>query len=139
MSRRPIQLAATALIACVAAAGITATPAPAPAQQAQSAQSGEGEATQFSDTKLSAYADAVVEVTQVVRKWQPRIRSAQDEENEQAMEKLQQQANAELVAAIQDAEGITLEEYKQISLAARQDEKLYDRLNEMVRARQQAE
>lgn len=139
MSPRPAQLVATAFIAFMLATGGSAIFSQASAQQNQDEQSAESGSSQFSEAKLAAYANAVIEVTEVVQKWQPKIQSAQNKDDKQALKDLQKQASAELVAAIQDAKGITFKEYKQISIAARQDEALYKQLNEMVRARKTAD
>jgi hypothetical protein len=125
----------TLAMAAVAALAIATVPATGHAQQNDGADMAQGETPDFSQPKLEAYADAVVEVSQLVAKWQPRIQSAQQEQDKAKVQELQQQANAELVKVVQDADGITLDEYKEISQAVRQDKELYDQLQGMVEDR----
>lgn len=120
-------LAAAALTLAVAGAFATA-PAPALAQNA----SGQSETQQFSDAKLQAYAAAAVEVSQLMQEWRPKMQKARKDGDKEKMKSIQQDANADLVRSIKDAEGITLDEYKNITSAARQDKALYKKLNRMV-------
>jgi hypothetical protein len=124
-------LAAVAILA-VAATGV---PLAAHAQDSGESSSAQTGAQDFSEAKLDAYVDAVVQVSQLVQKWQPKIQTAQQEQDKEKARNLQKQANAELVKAIQDAKGISLKEYKEISLAARQNKELYTQLNAMVEER----
>ena len=79
----------------------------------------------FNDQKLEAFVVAVVKVDQLIDTWAPKIRSAESDEQAQAMNK---QANAELRQAIEQTDGITVDEYKTISNAMREDSDLMTRV-----------
>ncbi len=79
----------------------------------------------YDDQKLEAFVVAVVKVDSLIDTWAPKIRSAENEEQAQAMN---QQANAELRQAIEQTDGITIEEYKAISNAMREDSALVTRV-----------
>ena len=79
----------------------------------------------FNDRKLNAFVVAVVKVDRLIDAWAPKIRSAEDEEQAKAMN---EQANAELRQAIEQTDGITVEEYKAISEAMRSDSELMSRV-----------
>lgn len=100
-----------------------------------SAQDADG--MEFSDQQLQAYAEAAIAVTSVIEEWQPRIQDARAEGDEDRAESLIEEANADLVSTIQAADGITLEEYQQISLAARNDQDLYEKLSDRIEHLQQ--
>lgn len=84
--------------------------------------------TDISEAKLEAFVAAAVSVSQIIEQWTPRIESA---ESQEAADDLLDQANAELVAAIEETGGITLEEYKEISQAAQADPSLSARIEEI--------
>ncbi|RDD63852.1 DUF4168 domain-containing protein [Ferruginivarius sediminum] len=134
--RRVTGAVAAAAVLTFTAVGI---PSAAHAQQSEGSTSAQAGAQEFSDAKLDAYVDAVVQVSQLVQKWQPKIQTAQQQQDKEKARSLQKEANAELVKAIQDAKGISLKEYKEISLAARQDKELYNQLNTMVQERRNGE
>ncbi len=79
----------------------------------------------FNEQKLQAFVVAVVKVDNLIDTWAPKIRSAETQEQAQAMN---QQANAELRQAIEQTDGITVDEYKAISDAMREDTKLLSRV-----------
>ena len=79
----------------------------------------------FNDQKLEAFVVAVVKVDRLIDSWTPKIRSAESEEQAEAMNK---QANAELRQAIEQTDGITVDEYKTISDAMRLDSELMARV-----------
>lgn len=124
-------------VVAMTATAIAGTPATAQAQQSQDSQGAQTSTPDFSENKLEAYADAVVQVSALVAEWRPKIQSAQQEQDKEKVRDLQKQANAELMKAVQDAEGITLDEYKRISQAVRQDKELYNRLQGMVQERRE--
>ena len=79
----------------------------------------------FDDQKLEAFVVAVVKVDRLIDSWAPKIRSAESEAQAEAMN---QQANAELRQAIEQTDGITVDEYKAISDAMRLDGDLMARI-----------
>ena len=72
-------------------------------------------AEQYDQAKLELFVTAALAVNKLVEQWTPRIQGAQ---NETEASQLREQANGELVAAIQQSNGISIEEYRQISQAA---------------------
>jgi len=84
------------------------------------------------DAKLQAFVTAAMSVSKVMEQWVPRIESA---ESREAADGLLVQANAELVATIEGTDGITLQEYKEISQAAQADPALSARIEEIVQQR----
>ena len=82
----------------------------------------------FSEQKLEAFVAAAVAVTELSEEWKQRIGEAGSEEK---AEELRQQANQELVAAVEGTDGITVEEYKDISEAARDDPQLSAKIREI--------
>lgn len=81
---------------------------------------------QYDEAKLESFVTAALMVNDLVEQWTPRIQGAQDE-TEAAQ--LRDQANSELVAAIESADGISVEEYREISQAAQADPQLMARIS----------
>lgn len=81
---------------------------------------------QYEQAKLESFVTAALMVNDLVEQWTPRIQGAQDE-TEAAQ--LRDQANSELVAAIESADGISVEEYREISQAAQADPQLMARIS----------
>ena len=86
----------------------------------------------FAAAKLESFIEAAVAVNAVVERWTPRIRSADSEQQGTA---LIEQARAEMASVVEATDGITLEEYHEISAAARQNPALLDRIKKMFGAR----
>lgn len=72
----------------------------------------------FDKAKLEAFVSAAVAVEAVMEKWSPRIAGAADD-REASM--LHEQAVGELTDVVESAEGITVEEYRDIARAAKND------------------
>ncbi|MCC9625536.1 DUF4168 domain-containing protein [Thalassospira sp. MA62] len=113
---------------------LMAAPALAQAQSAnnapqQLAQSGQTQQTQFSDEKLQQYASAVTEIQQLNTKWQQRIQQSEDPNEAQA---LRQDASEEMIGAVRD-EGLTLDEYNQITTAATNNPELSSKITSYLR------
>jgi hypothetical protein len=85
-------------------------------------------AEQYEQAKLESFVSAAVAVNRLVEQWTPRIQGAQ---NETEATQLREQANRELVTAIEHSDGITVEEYKQISQAAQSDPQLMERITKI--------
>jgi Domain of unknown function (DUF4168) len=85
-------------------------------------------AEQYDQAKLESFVTAALAVNKLVEQWTPRIQGAQ---NETEAAQLREQANGELVAAIQQSNGISVEEYRQISQAAQSDPTLMDRISQI--------
>ena len=87
-----------------------------------------GAQTEYDRTKLEAFVRAALEVEQVIGRWGPQIKAAK---NEQQAKDLEQQAQSELIAAVEQTDGITMDEYNQIVQDSRNDRVLSARLGKM--------
>ncbi|SFP36679.1 DUF4168 domain-containing protein [Tranquillimonas alkanivorans] len=98
----------------------------------------EGEATadaggtDFSDEQLDAFVVAAIEVAELQQSYSGDIQQAADE-NERRQ--LIEDANEEMRQAIENADGITVEEYIAIGEASTTDEALNERITAMLRER----
>ncbi|GAB4226313.1 MAG: hypothetical protein Tsb0032_32640 [Kiloniellaceae bacterium] len=106
----------------LAAGLLPGAPAGAAAEAAQLAQT-EGVGG-FSQPTLQAYAAAVRKVQDVDAAWQPKFSAAKTAEE---IEGLTRQATDEMVAEI-EAQGLSVQQYNDITKAAQQDNELYDRI-----------
>lgn len=112
--------AASPLITSTSEAQAQGAPSPQPEQAAPAAS--------YSDSQLQGYAAAAVEVRDLNVKWQKR---AQESTDPAKVQKIRQQASAEMVQAIRD-EGLSIKEYNEITQAALQNPKLSERINSFV-------
>lgn len=136
MSIRFTRIAALALgLALVATAGQPALAADGDKQAQQSQQT--ASTPDFTEQKLSAFANAAVKVSEVRRAWAPKIRKAQQGGDKEKAQKLAQQATGEMRTTIEDTDNISVKEYRQIAQAAQQDEKLAKELSGMVQQKMQ--
>jgi hypothetical protein len=91
----------------------------------------------FTDAKLQSFASAVVAVNAIVERWRPQIQAAPSDADKQRMA---EQANQEMRAAVEGTEGLSVEEYQAIAQAAQGDPQLMARIDkafkEMVPAPQ---
>jgi hypothetical protein len=88
--------------------------------------------SKVSDAKLQAFVAATVSASKVIEQWTPRLVSA---ESHAVAEDLLAEAHADLVAAIKGTGGITLQEFQEISQAARTDPALSARIEEILHRR----
>lgn len=86
----------------------------------------------YGQAKLDSFVTAAVAVNDLIDKWTPRIQGA---ESEQQANQLRTQANEEMVAAIEETDGITVDEYQEILDTARNDQEFSARIQEMFQAR----
>ena len=136
MSIRFTRIAALALgLALVATAGQPALAADGDKQAQQSQQT--ASTPDFTEQKLSAFANAAVKVSEVRRAWAPKIRKAQQGGDKEKAQKLAQQATGEMRTTIEDTDNISVKEYRQIAEAAQQDEQLAKELSGMVQQKMQ--
>lgn len=118
--------AATAIALAFAAAPLAAiTAQPATAQESEQATA------EYSGQDLDAFTAALMEVSSVREKYNPMLQSAESEEQQEA---IVEEANAEMTAAIEGTEGMTLDSYLEIAQAASQDEALNQRIVDRLRA-----
>ena len=88
-----------------------------------------GAESKVSDAKLQAFVAATVSASKVIEQWTPRLVSA---DSHAVAEDLLAEAHADLVAAIEGTGGITLQEFQEISHAARTDPALSARIEEIL-------
>ena len=88
-------------------------------------------AEDYSDATLEAFVTAAVEVSRRIETWRPLIEGAADEDEREA---LIEEAQADLARAIDETDGIDEDEYYAIYNAAREDEALRARIDEVFSA-----
>ena len=88
-------------------------------------------ADDYSDATLEAFVSAAMEVSRRIETWRPLIEGAADEGER---EDLVDEAQADLARAIEETEGIDEDAYYAIYHAAREDEALRGRINELFSA-----
>ena len=88
-------------------------------------------ADDYSDATLEAFVSAAVEVSRRIEAWRPLIEGAADED---VREDLIEEAQADLARAIEETEGIDEAAYYAIYNAAREDEALRTRIDEVFSA-----
>lgn len=86
---------------------------------------------EFEQGKLESFVTAAIAVNDLIERWGPRIEQA---ESDQEAAQMRQQANDEMVAAINQTEGISVQEYQNIVQAARNDPELSGQLQQMFEA-----
>ncbi len=82
--------------------------------------------------KLDAFVGAAIEVIRIRQIWQPKIQGAADQASRQEMSQAEQ---IELKLAIDNAPGISMEEYVIIARASRDDPRLDNEIKRRVGAR----
>ena len=87
-------------------------------------------AEEYSQAKLQSFASAVLAVNAIVEQWRPQIQAAPSDADKQRMA---EQANQEMRAAVEGTEGMTVEEYQAIAQAAQADPQLMARLDQMFK------
>lgn len=111
--------------------GLAAT---AQAQQDSAANSEQPQATapaqDFSDQQLQQFADASQEIAVISQEYTQQLQSAEDE---QAQQDVRQEANDEMVKAVQNS-GLEVDTFNAIGQAIQQDPELMQRVQEMAKA-----
>jgi len=121
--------------AAAAAAGalVLAPGAPALAQDADTAPETE---RRVPDALLDSFIMAALSVSEIAEAYQGRMQSAADDA---ARQDLATEARAAMISAVEETDGITVEEYLEISEAARADADLGQRLQDRFAAQADAE
>lgn len=88
---------------------------------------------QYEQQKLESFVVAALEINRLVEQWTPRIQGAEDET---VAAQMRDEANGELVNAIDQADGISIDEYREISQAAQADPALMARISEIFEGMQ---
>lgn len=114
---------ATLLTAGTAVAPIATAQQPAepPPQEAAPAQD-------LSDAQLAQFVSTAQEVATISQEYRAKLENAEDQSSQQ---QLQQEATAEMTAAVEDS-GMTVNEFNSISQAVQQDSELQARVQTLV-------
>jgi hypothetical protein len=123
----------TLAVSAAAGALVLAPVAPVVAQQADTAP--EMERT-VPDALLDSFITAALSVSEIAEEYQGRMQSA---DGDAARQELATEARTAMIAAVEETDGITVEEYLEISEAARVDEDLGQRLQDRFAAQADAE
>lgn len=119
-------LAGTAAVALMA--GAAAFTPKAEAQTEMQQQQEQAPAVEYDDQTLQTYAAAMTDVVEIGERMQPSISQAEtEEEAEEAWVEMQE----EMVTAV-ESQGMSVEEYNQITQQAQADPELASRINELV-------
>lgn len=124
----------TATTAAVASLTLAPT-APALSQettQDQMQQESQMEQAQYTDAKLESFLDAAVEIQTLTESFTPRVQAADTEAEQKA---LVEEANVQIRGAVEEVEGLTVEEYVAIGEAAQADPALAQRITAMAQER----
>lgn len=122
----------TLAVAAATAALALAPLAPATAQEAETPQS----ESAVPDALLDSFVMAALSVSEVAEDYQGRIQAA---ENDEARQQLATEARQAMITAVEDTDGITVEEYVTIAEAAQTDEALNQRVMDVLAERSGAE
>jgi len=124
------------ITAFLAAAMMTTGLVSAPVMAQDAADSGsqaQAPAQDFSDEQLQQFADASQDIASISQDYTEQLQNASDEGEQQ---KIRQQANDEMVQAVQDS-GMSVEQFNSIGQAIQQDPALMQRVQGMVQQQQQ--
>ena len=86
--------------------------------------------TNFDDDTLRSFVVAFLQVDEINRTYLPQMQEADTPE---AQQEVQQQATQEMVLVVENAEGISVEEYNSIIETAQADPELANQINELIR------
>lgn len=121
-----------ALTATTMALGLAMTAASVTALSAQSAAA--QQAADYSGEQLDAFTVAYLQVIDLREQYAPVLQSAESEEQQQ---EIIEQANGEMIDAIEGTDGMTLEDYESIAEDAAADQELSERI--MARVEEMAQ
>ncbi|MEE4119978.1 MAG: DUF4168 domain-containing protein [Paracoccaceae bacterium] len=125
---------ARTLAAAAAAVTLAVAPlAPALAQQSDAAPEAPAD---VSDAKLDSFVVAALSVSEIAQEFEGRMQAAADDA---ARQSLANEAREAMIGAVEETDGITVEEYVTISEAARSDADLNQRVMDMLAERAEAE
>lgn len=110
-----------------ASVGVASAQESAPLPEVQAPASA---APQVDEEKLKSFAVAFLEVSKVTQEYQPQISAATPEEQQ----RLQQEVGAKMMDAVEESNGITVEEYNTIIQSAQADPELAQRINSHIAA-----
>jgi len=122
-------LASAVALALLASPAVSVSALAQDQPQAQPPAAAAPSPTQFDDTKLRSFAVAYLEVNKVAQTYQPQLQATKDPQEQQ---RIQTEAANGMVQAVENAEGITIEEYNTIVNSAQADPALAQKINTMV-------
>lgn len=108
----------------------TATPEQGKTPEAQAQAPAPAKA--YSEEQLSAFVTAAMDVAELRQDYAVKMKSAEDDA---ARKKLVEEANADMRKAVEEADGITVEQYIEIGRASAEDKALNDRIVAMLQER----
>jgi len=120
------------LRALMLASGVVLAAMAAPAAAQMEGAPPPAVAADFTDSQLEAFADAALRVAEIRDEYQIALAEA---ESEAEQEELVTEGNGAMLAAVEDAPGITIEEYIIIGEAAAADPELGERLAMLIETR----
>ncbi len=85
----------------------------------------------YGDAKLKSYVEAAIQVQDLMTAYKPRVEAA---DSPGRADTLRREAKGKMDAAIDRTPGITMDEYIEILLAARNDPALHGRIDTLYRA-----
>lgn len=83
----------------------------------------------FSDEKLQSFAVAFVEVSKVQQEYAQKLQATDAKEEQQ---KLQEEAGGKMMEAVEQADGISVDEYNEVITAAQTDPDLAQRISGLL-------
>lgn len=81
---------------------------------------------EVTDEQVESFAEAQARVAEIGEKWTPRMQEAESSEE---VQKAREQAQQEMVIAVENA-GLSVQEYNQIARAAQADEELRSKIQD---------
>src|SRR5262245_29492959 len=123
-----IQLTVLTRAAVLVSALILALALPVQAQNSPAQPQLPTEKFEPSQDQLKSFASAVLQIQQIRSKWQTRMQAADSDEK---TKEFQTQASTEMVSAVNETE-LTVETYKAIAAAARDNPELADRIAKLM-------
>ena len=123
-----IQLTVLTRAVVLASALILALALPMQAQDSPSQQQLPTQKIEPSQDQLASFASAALQVQQIRSKWQTRMQEADSVEK---TKEFQEKASTEMVSAVNE-NGLTVETYKAIAAAARENPELADRIARLM-------
>lgn len=115
--------------AVMAATGLAFAASVAMPAVAQEMEEPAAEAPDYSENKLQSFAVAFAEVDKVKQEYTPRMEQAGSEEEQQ---EVQSEAGQQMMQAVEDSEGISVDEYNEIIQSAQADPEFAQELNVLI-------
>ena len=86
--------------------------------------------SEFPQAKLEAFVAANLALRTVIEEWAPKIQNA---ESEAQADQMRQEANAAMIAVVEETDGITLDEFNEIGMAARSSPELESQIDQIFK------